>query len=229
MTFDEYADDYDAHVQSALPKWGVDHARILGAKADHLVAIMERALPGSLCPRILDVGCGTGSMARHLSGSRRRLIGVDPAVRALVRARRECPATDFSAFDGVDIPFADRAFDAVFAASVLHHVNPDRRRRLLEEVKRVTRADGLVMILEHNPRNPLTRRVVSRCEFDRDAILVEADEACDLLRQVGLQRVGRIFTLFTPWRGRLWGWIDAMLRDLPLGGQYIAFGRRSEP
>ena len=35
---------------------------------------------------------------------------------------------------------------------------------------------------KHNPLNPLTRLVVSRCEFDRDAVLLTAKAAKRLLR-----------------------------------------------
>ena len=51
---------------------------------------------------------------------------------------------------------------------------------------RVLRPGGIAAIFEHNPLNPLTRRVVSNCVFDEDAVLLRRRRARGLLRQAGL-------------------------------------------
>lgn len=48
-------------------------------------AMLERTAPGDL---VVDLGCGTGVVARHLAAHGRRVVGVDYAESALVRARR---------------------------------------------------------------------------------------------------------------------------------------------
>ena len=54
------------------------------------------------------------------------------------------------------------------------------------------------MIFEHNPRNPLTMRVVNRCEFDRDAILLKNEEAEGLLSQANFTDIGSRHILTVP-------------------------------
>jgi hypothetical protein len=60
---------------------------------------------------------------------------------------------------------------------VLHHVPPTQWVGFLCEMRRVVRPDGLVCLIEHDPLNPLTKLVVARCEFDRDAVLLRAGRA----------------------------------------------------
>lgn len=226
MTFDDFAGDYEERVEEALGFPGLDHARILAAKAGHLLDIVGRELGGAGERKVLDIGCGIGSMEDHLAGDGRRLYGTDVAIRPLFRARNRAARLGLVAYDGVDLPFADQSFDISFAASVFHHVEVRARRNLMTEMTRVTRLGGLVAILEHNPLNPLTRMIVARCSFDRDAILLGAREARELLRAGGLCGVASQYVLFAPWSTLGWRRLERRIGALPLGGQYIAFGRR---
>ena len=102
------------------------------------------------------------------------------------RASQRNPDVEYVAYDGVTFPFDTGSFDVVFASCVFHHVVPHERARLAGEMARVTRDGGIVTILEHNPFNPATRLVVSRCEFDKDAILLARRESERLLSDAGL-------------------------------------------
>jgi hypothetical protein len=91
---------------------------------------------------------------------------------------------------------------------------------------RVTRPGGVVAIFEHNPWNPLTRKAVAGCEFDRDAVLVTRREAERLLRGSGLADVEGSYIVFfpreSPWLQR----IEGLLGRVPLGAQHVVSGRR---
>ena len=64
------------------------------------------------------------------------------------------------------------SFDVVFAMCVWHHIPPNQWTNFISELSRVLSQEGLLLVYEHNPLNPLTRRVVSRCAFDKDAVLL---------------------------------------------------------
>ena len=65
-------------------------------------------------------------------------------------------------------------------------------------MRRVCRPGGLIVLFEHNPWNPLTRRAVRGCEFDRDAELLSRREASRLLSEAGVEdRRGRYILFFT--------------------------------
>lgn len=227
MTFDEHADDYEQTVARALAFTGAEHDRILAAKAEHLLAIVRRGLGTAEGLRVLDVGCGGGALERWLKGERRRLCGAEVSLPSILRARRKHPDLDCVACDGERLPFADGSFDVVFAACVLHHVPPEARRDLVAEMARTARSGGMVVVLEHNPWNPATRWVVSRCELDDDAVLLSSREACALLAAAGLNRVEARFMAFSPWQGRIARRVEARLSALPLGAQYLASGMRA--
>lgn len=96
--------------------------------------------------RILDVGCGTGSLSRSLlaSGKAIRVVGVDPAEDYVAFARQA--AADSRAMFQVgaaeSLPFADGSFDAAMALLVLQEF--DDPGRAAREMVRTTRRGGTV-------------------------------------------------------------------------------------
>lgn len=90
--------------------------------------------------RVLDVGCGDGSVARLVMEARPdvRIEGID----VLIRPTTHIPVTQF---DGNSIPFPDRSLDAVMFVDVLHHTEDPRV--LLSEARRVARS--AVILKDH--------------------------------------------------------------------------------
>jgi hypothetical protein len=88
------------------------------------------------------------------------------------------------------------------------------------------RPGGVGGLAEHNPFNPLTRLAVHRCEFDEDAVLLTRRTADRLLRDAGLTPLAARYILFFPWENELLDRVEARLRRLPLGAQYVAAARR---
>jgi len=96
--------------------------------------------------RILDVGCGTGSLTRVLldSADLKSIAAVDLADVYLESARQAIrdPRVGFKTGDATSLPFADKSFDRAFAMLVLHFV-PDAKKAL-SEMRRVVRSGGVV-------------------------------------------------------------------------------------
>ena len=118
-------------------------------------------------------------------------------------------------------------FDLAFAICVLHHVDPPDRPAFVTEVTRVVRPGGLVVVIEHNPMNPLTRKAVARCDFDEGVELASRKEARALFASRGLQPVEHPYILFFPWRGNAPRRVERWLTRLPFGAQYIVAGRKA--
>lgn len=87
--------------------------------------------------RVLDVGCGDGSLAHAILERRPNLsfLGIDPLVR-------EATAIPVEPFDGEHLPFDAHSFDYVLFADVLHHT--DDPFVLLREAVRVARLGVLI-------------------------------------------------------------------------------------
>src|SRR5262245_40802606 len=69
--------------------------------------------------RVLDIGSGTGAGAEHVAGA--RVVGLDHSLGMLAVGHRVRPELALVAGQAIDLPFRDRAFDAVLGNFVLAH------------------------------------------------------------------------------------------------------------
>ena len=223
--FDAYRSSYSDVVQDSVAFSGLSYDFFLRSKAGLLADLMAEQLPDCPAPKVLDVGCGVGALHPLLAPLCGKLHGVDVSAECVERAARDNPAVSYQAYDGVTLPYADGAFDMVIAICVVHHVPPADWPAFAAELKRVVRHGGLVCVIEHNPFNPMTRLSVMRCPFDEDAVLLRAARTRMLLASAGVSQVQSRYFVFTPstkaWARRL----ERRLSGLPLGAQYLAFGR----
>jgi len=100
--------------------------------------LVERARPFGPSDRILDLGCGTGIVARVLRerlGGAARLTGLDVNASMLAKARSIAPDIEWVEGNAVALPFADHSFEVVIAQQVLQFV-PDRKAAM-REIRRV--------------------------------------------------------------------------------------------
>lgn len=104
--------------------------------------------------KVLDVGCGAGSVAKAVKRERPDLevFGCDPSQSALGLAGASPEGVDFRLATAERLPFSDGEFDFVWIFDVLEHVDdPDQ---VLREVARVLRPGGgfhIVRPLEGQP------------------------------------------------------------------------------
>jgi arsenite methyltransferase len=93
---------------------------------------------------VLDVGCGTGRLARWIAerlGPRGHVTGVDPLPERIEVARSRGGAVRFEVGQAEDLgAFEDASFDAVCMSAMLHWV-PDKAKALAE-ARRVLRPGG---------------------------------------------------------------------------------------
>jgi len=222
--FDRVGETYEAAVDEAISFAGQEHDFYLEVKARRLGELVRRHLgPGR--PAALDVGCGPGLFDRHVAAAF-ELHGVDVSPAMVEQARETNPEVGYAVSEPGRLPYDDGRFDLAFAVCVLHHVERADRLPLVRETARVVRPGGLVAVFEHNPLNPLTRRVVRDCAFDEDVELLPRRELEGLLRAAGLEVVSAHYLLFFPWRGRLFEAAERLLAGVPLGAQYVVAARR---
>lgn len=112
---------------------------------------------------ILDVGCGTGSWLRTLLGwgaCAERLHGIDLLQDRIDQAKSLGGGIDYQIASGYKIPFPDGSIDLVSAHTVFSSIlDGSHRKALADEMVRVLRPDGKVLIYDYrisDPRNPDT-------------------------------------------------------------------------
>ena len=104
-------------------------------------ALADDYIPEIASGSVIDLGCGAGDSVvqfRNVNPSV-RWVGVDIERSPEVASRRRTDA-EFVTFDGVQLPFEDSCFDAVYCKQVLEHVREPGP--LLAEVARVLRPGG---------------------------------------------------------------------------------------
>jgi ubiquinone/menaquinone biosynthesis C-methylase UbiE len=140
---------------------------------------------------VLDVGCGTGTLAiaaKRQVGPTGDVYGLDASpemiARAEKKARRAGVAVSFKNAFGQSLPFADARFDVVLTTVMLHHLPKNARRELAEEIYRVLKPGGRVLAIDFG--GPARNRKSFRDHMHRWHGHVELQEIVELLSDAGL-------------------------------------------
>jgi SAM-dependent methyltransferase len=173
--FDRIADVYD----ESLPAHVVEH--YLRKRAAFVLGLRST---GS----VLDVGCGTGALARRLACAGYEVTGVDPSEGMLDVMRARSPAIRAVQASGTDLPFESDSFDIVLSVATFHHIaEPGAVRATVAEMARVARPGGRILIWDHNPRNPYWSRLMARVPQDTgEERLIPAEELIGGLTAAGV-------------------------------------------
>ncbi len=156
--FDAVADAYD----ESLPVHVVAHY------IDKRVAFIREHIPSG--SKILDVGCGTGVLANHLLKEGYDVTGADPFAAMLEHVHARDSRLKTVHASGQNLPFDDGTFDFTYCVAVMHHIaDPSDVRDTLIEMCRVTKPGGLVLVWDHNPRNPYWPILMKRVPQDTGA------------------------------------------------------------
>jgi SAM-dependent methyltransferase len=215
--FDRYAQSYDALHAASISASGesTEYFAIYKRK------VLERLLGKGFDRAVLDFGCGIGNLTSILGGSFPTVHGYDPSSASADIAKTRAPKSTF--FDNPEELPKD-FYGAVVLANVLHHVPPANRPGLLNTIYEVLGPGGRLVIFEHNPYNPLTRRAVAACPFDDGVELLHPGEAKRLLKKARLSAVELDFIVFFPKALSVMRPLEPRLAWVPLGAQFCAWG-----
>lgn len=139
---------YDLHGWLLDTFWFRGQGRALRRRA----ATLARLQSGE---HVLDVGCGTGTLALDVQrrvGGAGRVCGVDPGTEQIARARakaaRRNAPIEFEVGVIERLPFPDETFDVVLSTLMMHHVPASLKRQGLAEIARVLKPEGRLVVAD---------------------------------------------------------------------------------
>ena len=170
--------------------------------------LIDEAAPAA-GQRVLDLGCGTGTLAIEVKRRQPRaeVVGLDadPEMVAQAKAKAERAAVELQLDEGfsTDLPYPDASFDLVLSTLFFHHLDPEPKRQTAREIARVLRFGGELHVADWGPpSDPLMAaaslgvRVLDGFDNTRDNYRGALPE---IFEEAGLgqaERVGRLRTLF---------------------------------
>lgn len=138
----------DPDVLTSYARRAAEYTELLGSMAAvhpsdaQLVTAWAESVDGPL----LDAGCGPGHWTAHLAEGGRDVRGVDQVPAFVEGARAAHPGVSFSVASIDALPDPDGTYGGVLAWYSLIHHEPTSVRSVLEEFRRVLRADGSLLV-----------------------------------------------------------------------------------
>ena len=101
---------------------------------------------------VLDVGCGTGSQLELYQRYKCDLYGIDLSPSMLEMARERLGDTaKLKHSNATNMPYEDNKFDLVISMLSLHEMSPETRSAIMNEVKRVLKSNGRILLIDFHP------------------------------------------------------------------------------
>lgn len=224
--FDAVASDYVAQHAQSIRLSGEDVDYFARYKIVEARKIADRR--DTPVDRIMDFGAGIGNSVKPMREMfpDARITCLDVSEKSLAQCRRQGTAdTEFRVYDGAQIPADLGSFDLIFTSCVFHHIPAEVHISLLSQLRARLAPEGMLLLFEHNPWNPLTRHAVRTCPFDEHAVLISAPEMRRRLLAAGFRNVRIDYRLFFPRFLSALRVLEPALVSLPLGAQYSLTAR----
>jgi len=98
--------------------------------------------------RVLDVGCGSGTIVKRLLKKGKNVIGVDIGKGFLSFCQSSYRNAAFCGADAQYLPFSDNCFDTIVCSELIEHL--DKPEKSLKEFERILRPNGELVITTPN-------------------------------------------------------------------------------
>jgi len=225
-----YFDSYSENYKNILAQSTGEDVESASFFARQKVSHLARSYPiNHSLHTILDYGCGVGMSLRPLRQQFpvAEIAGADPSQGSLDVAAREhadCHLKTLPLGELNQSAYA-RHFDLIFISCVFHHIDSEQHVATLKSLRNLCSPTGQIAIFEHNPANPITRRIVRNCPFDEGVTLISPRTLRDRMTAAGWKDFRRSYISFVPPKLKRFKSLELFLGWCPLGAQYLIMAK----
>jgi len=162
--FDNWSDRYDDWFTTPIGKLVKEYEG----------AVINEFLQPAPGEKILDAGCGSGVFALDILAAGAHVVGLEISLAMLAGARNKTAAYPFIGVQGdiMSLPFQKESFDKVVSVTALEFI--EDARGAVEEMFRVTRSGGAVVVASLNSLSPWAFRRIAKVKKEPEHVLKNA-------------------------------------------------------
>lgn len=139
--FNSWADSYDEDV-----KVDMGALKIYENYNKVLNKVYEKSTITGENISVLDIGVGTGNLAKKFLENNYRVVGIDQSREMLRVAKHKYPNLKVRLGEFLKIPFNDKVFDIIVSTYAFHHLNSEEKSLAIKEMIRVLKDNGKIVI-----------------------------------------------------------------------------------
>lgn len=139
--FNSWADSYDEDVKvdRGVLKIYENYNKVLNK-------VYEKSTITGENISVLDIGVGTGNLAKKFLENNYRVVGIDQSREMLRVAKHKYPNLKVRLGEFLKIPFNDKVFDIIVSTYAFHHLNSEEKSLAIKEMIRVLKDNGKIVI-----------------------------------------------------------------------------------
>lgn len=164
VRLEEESNEYNAYLCDKISQWFFHHI-------DQPISI-------------LDFGCGKALLTYFIQRAffKASITAVDKKTTLIQKNQKKYPNITFMSSKNTIFPFDDCTFDLIYTSNVMHHIRPPDHKKMINELMRIVKPMGSLIIIEFNPYNLQTRKIF-RKEHDSNTHMVSAGYFKNLLKR----------------------------------------------
>ena len=221
--FDNYIEKYRENNNKYITLSGEDSKFFAEFRSTKLYEITQRMKRIS---STLDFGCGDGLMTSFISKlfTNAKNFGIDPSSKSIEIAKSRNLSINFQNFNGINLDFPDNSIDVIYSANVFHHIQWNLHSTYLKEIFRILSPDGMFVLMEHNPLNPLTMMSFLRNPMDKNAKIMPPWYSKKVIGEFG--KTNTEFQFFFPRFLKFLRPLEKYMTKLPIGAMYACYASK---
>ncbi|MCT4509383.1 MAG: MerR family transcriptional regulator [Tepidibacter sp.] len=169
--FDSWAKTYDQAIKEDTGKLKIykNYEKILDEVFKKVTENMKNDI------KVLEIGVGTGNLAKRFLDKDYNIVGVDQSRKMLNIAKEKFPKLKLRLGEFLKLPFENNKFDCIVSSYALHHLNDIEKNVAIEEMLRVLKEDGKIVMGDLMFENERSRKEIL-ANFTEEQVAEVKDE-----------------------------------------------------